>query len=149
VVAPEDSATRRRPIQTPSPAQAPREARLIELIVAGPITRADIAALCVRARALLESGDADRLICDVGALADPDAVTIDALARLQLTARRLGCQVGLRNASRELEDLLDFVGLNGVLPPSARLPVEARRQPEEREVGGGVQEERDPADQAP
>jgi ABC-type transporter Mla MlaB component len=149
VVAPEDSAALRRVTPVAPTARAPREPASIDLILAGRIAPADIPALCARARTLLESGDADRLICDVGAVADPDAVTIDALARLQLTARRLGSQVGLRDASDQLQELLDFVGLNGVLPLSARSRIEARRQTEEREVRGGVEEEGDPADEIP
>ena len=69
------------------------------------------------------------IVCDVGALA-PDAVTVDALARLQLAARRNGCQVRLRNASAELVQLVDFMGLRDVLfvrpmsfgSPHRRLP---------------------------
>ena len=54
------------------------------------------------------------LVCDVGALV-PDAAAIDALARLQLHARRLGAEIRLRHASRELQELLDFAGLGDVL----------------------------------
>jgi ABC-type transporter Mla MlaB component len=134
----------------PAPAaRSPREPKTIELGFAGPIKRVDIPCLCSYARRLLESGDADRLVCDVGALADPDAVTIEALARLQLTARRVGSQIGLRNASRELRELLDFVGLSSVVPLSRGSRIEAGRQAEEREVRSGVQEERDPADPIP
>ena len=46
----------------------------------------------------------------------PDAVTVDALARLQLAARRFGCPVRLRNASPELLRLVAFMGLEDVLP---------------------------------
>lgn len=150
MVAPEGSAAPRchtRAAAVAPAARSPRGPSAIELVVAGPIAPADIPPLCARARTLLETGNGDRLVCDVGAVADPDGVTIDALARLQLTARRLGSHVGLRNASRELQDLLDFVGLNGVLPLSARSGIETTRQTEEREVRGGVKEERDPADQ--
>jgi hypothetical protein len=66
------------------------------------------------------------IFCDVGALA-PDAAAVDALARLQLTARRLGYEIRLRDASVDLQDLLDFVGLRNVLC------VEAGGQAEERE----------------
>jgi hypothetical protein len=66
------------------------------------------------------------IVCDVGALA-PDASAVDALARLQLTARRLGYEIRLRDASVALQDLLDFVGLRNVLC------VEAGGQAEERE----------------
>ena len=63
---------------------------------------------------VLEREDADVALCDVSA-AKPDAVTVDALARLQLAARRRGCQVRLRHASSELLDLLAFMGLRDVL----------------------------------
>jgi hypothetical protein len=54
-------------------------------------------------------------ICDVGGLA-ADAVTVDALARLQLAARRRGFRLFLCHASAELFDLVAFMGLAGVLP---------------------------------
>ena len=49
---------------------------------------------------------------------DPDAVTVDALARLQLAARRLSCRLLLRNASPELLELVAFMGLADVLQES-------------------------------
>jgi hypothetical protein len=66
------------------------------------------------------------IVCDVGALA-PDVAAVDALARLQLATRRLGYEIRLRDASVDLQDLLDFVGLRDVLR------VEAGGQAEERE----------------
>jgi hypothetical protein len=57
---------------------------------------------------------------------DPDAVTVDALARLQLAARRLSCRLLLCNASPELLELVEFMGLADVLPESG-LGVEPRR----------------------
>ena len=54
------------------------------------------------------------IVCDVGSV-PPDVATIDALARLQLTARRLGLELRLRHASNELQDLLAFAGLREVL----------------------------------
>ena len=45
-----------------------------------------------------------------------DAATVDALARLQLAARRHQCQVRLRGASPELRELVTFMGLRDVLP---------------------------------
>jgi ABC-type transporter Mla MlaB component len=149
VVAPGDPVAPLRAMAPAPAAGSSREPKTIELGMAGPILRMDIPCLCAHARRLLESGDADRLVCDVGALADPDAVTIDALARLQLTARRVGSQIWLRNASRELRELLDFAGLSSVVPLSRGSRIETGRQAEEREIGGGVQEERDPADPIP
>jgi ABC-type transporter Mla MlaB component len=54
------------------------------------------------------------IVCDVGSLT-PDAAAVEALARLQLNARRLGHEVLLSHASNELRELLDFVGLCEVL----------------------------------
>ena len=68
---------------------------------------------------------------------DPDALTIDALARLQLSSRRVGLELRLRHASNELQELLAFVGLDEVLR------LEAGGQPEQREQRVGVEEERE------
>jgi ABC-type transporter Mla MlaB component len=87
----------------------------IAFAIDGPIARADLPGLCERICALLERSGADIALCDVSR-ADPDCVTIDALARLQLAARRHGCQVRLRNASSELLELVTFMGLRDVLP---------------------------------
>jgi ABC-type transporter Mla MlaB component len=87
----------------------------IAFAIEGPITRADLPGLCNRVCALLERGDAGVVLCDVSGV-DPDAVTVDALARLQLAARRHDCQVRLRHASDELLDLVAFMGLLDVLP---------------------------------
>jgi ABC-type transporter Mla MlaB component len=87
----------------------------IAFAIDGPIARADLPGLCERICALLERSGADIALCDVSRV-DPDCVTIDALARLQLAARRHGCQVRLRNASSELLELVTFMGLHDVLP---------------------------------
>jgi ABC-type transporter Mla MlaB component len=87
----------------------------VAFAVYGPITRADLPGLCDRVCALLSQSGADVALCDVTGV-EPDAVTVDALARLQLAARRHGCQVRLHHASDELLDLLTFMGLRDVLP---------------------------------
>ena len=96
----------------------------------------------------MEGIAAERLTCDVGSIVDPDAVTVDALARLQLTARRLGRQIRVEHASPALRELLALMGLSGVVPLSEPSGLEARRQTEEREQRGSVEEERDSADPA-
>jgi ABC-type transporter Mla MlaB component len=83
--------------------------------IRGPISRADLPGLCDRVCALLEQTGAGVALCDVSGV-EPDAVTIDALARLQLGTRRHGCRVRLRNASDELLELVAFMGLRDVLP---------------------------------
>jgi ABC-type transporter Mla MlaB component len=89
--------------------------RAIAFSVHGPIEREDLPGLCDRVCALLEQSRADIAYCNVAGV-EPDAVTIDALARLQLAARRHGCQVRLRHASDDLLDLVAFMGLTDVLP---------------------------------
>jgi len=124
----------------------PREEVAIVLVIGGPITGADLPGLCERVRVLLEASDVDLVTCDVGAVADPDAGTVDALARLQLTAGRLGCQVAFRNASCELLELLDLTGLRDIVPLCTELRLGSRRQAEEREQARGVEEEVEPDD---
>jgi anti-anti-sigma regulatory factor len=121
----------------------------IVLGIGGSIARADVPGLCEWLRALLEGSDADLVVCDVGALACPDAVTVDALARLQLTAHRLGRSIGLRHASSELRDLLDLTGLGEVVPLCGRLRLGSGRQAEQREQPGGIEEEGHPGDPLP
>ena len=91
---------------------APRTTRFA---IRGPLARADLPRLCGQICAQLEESGATIALCDVSG-ACTDAVTVDALARLQLTARRHGCQVRLRRASSELLGLLDFMGMRDVLP---------------------------------
>ena len=87
----------------------------VAFAIRGPIAHDDLPGLCERVCALLAAGGARVVLCEVGGI-EPDAVTVDALARLQLAARRYGCQVRLRNASDELRELLAFMGLRDVLP---------------------------------
>ena len=88
----------------------------VAFTIDGPIARSDLSGLCARLRGLLERSGAGVALCDVDELVKPDAVAIDALARLQLAARRAGGCVELRRAPPELLDLLAFAGLDGVVP---------------------------------
>jgi len=76
------------------------------------------------------------IVCDVRAVA-PDVHAIDALARLQLAARRLGMEIRLSHASGDLQELIAFAGLREVLR------VEAGGQAEQRKERLGVEEERE------
>jgi ABC-type transporter Mla MlaB component len=116
----------------------------ITLSVDGPISRADLAGLSERFRAVLSTSAGGAVVCDVKTC-PADCVTVEALCRLQLAARRQGCTVALRHASTELQDLVAFMGLTEVLPGSA---VESEGQPEEREERLGVEEERELRDPA-
>ena len=98
--------------------------------IAGRIDRADIPALCECVRLSLEGKRSQLVVCDVGGLTRPDCVAVDALARLRLTVRRLGCRLRLRNVSPELGALLCFAGLSEIVGRDAASGVESRRQPE-------------------
>jgi ABC-type transporter Mla MlaB component len=87
----------------------------VAFAIRGPINRADLPGLRKRFSRLLSACSAGEALCDVDGL-EPDAVTVDALCRLQLAARRNCCQVRLRHASDELLELVAFMGLTQVLP---------------------------------
>jgi anti-anti-sigma regulatory factor len=78
------------------------------------------------------------MVCDLGGVA-ADACAIDALARLQLAARRLGLELRLRHVSGELRELIAFAGLGDVLLLEPGREAEEREEPlraeEERELG--------------
>ncbi|GAA2403780.1 hypothetical protein GCM10010420_33860 [Streptomyces glaucosporus] len=165
----------------PCPASRPGAGRPIPepaapvLAVDGPITRADIPALCERLHRLLRGTRADPVTVDMGGCPTADLVAVDALARLQLTARRLGRRIRLGRAGGDLRSLLARTGLDEALdretdgetnggaggetdrgaaeeargagPDRAgSAGTEARGQAEQREQPGGVQEGVDPGD---
>jgi hypothetical protein len=111
-------------------------------VITGPLAAGDATDLCERLRAVLASSDAAVVVCDVGGLA-ADIVTVDALARLQLTARRLGRRIELRSDTPELGRLLSFVGLAEVLGLRGQCG-----QAEEREQPRAVEERVDRGDPA-
>jgi anti-anti-sigma regulatory factor len=116
------------------------------LVIGAPIACADVPGLCERVRRRAAQSDADVIVCDVRGLVRPDATCVHALARLQLTARRLGRRVRLLDPPPELRDLLRFVGLDEALP--AALCVEPVGQAEEREEPRRVEERVEPGDPA-
>jgi ABC-type transporter Mla MlaB component len=60
--------------------------------------------------------DAHRsVVCDLRGLAPVDLATVDALACLELAARRLGCSLSVVGASSELRELVSLAGLSDVL----------------------------------
>ena len=86
----------------------------IAFAIWGPIVREDLPGLCDRVCVLLPESGSAVAHCDVTGV-EPDAVTVDALARLQLAAARLHSRVHLRNASPALCELVSFMGLHHVL----------------------------------
>lgn len=79
------------------------------LVVTGPDP-----ALHAEVRARIRAG-ASVVVCDVAAVDGFDPVTVDALLRLALTARRCGGQLRLANAQGRLHDLLTCTGLAEIL----------------------------------
>src|SRR4029453_17852703 len=90
----------------------------VSFAIRGPISRSDLPGLCDRVCALLTAREAALICCDVTGVG-PDAATVDARARLQVAARKLGCEVRLRNASTPLLELVAFMGLSNVLVGAA------------------------------
>lgn len=113
------------------------------LVLSGPLTRDEVNGPCDALRTLLDSGGGTRapggvVVCDVGGLGPPGLAAVNLLARLQLTARRTGGRIRLRDPSPALCALLDLVGLR----------FEMEGQPEQREPPLGVQEAVEPGDPA-
>jgi ABC-type transporter Mla MlaB component len=92
-----------------------REPRALSFTVRGPITRADLCGLTHRLRRSLTAKKPDVVICDLAVSITPETETVDALARLQLTARRSGAKLTIQDASDQLRELLEFVGLDDVV----------------------------------
>jgi ABC-type transporter Mla MlaB component len=86
----------------------------VDFTIWGPIAREDLPGLCDRVCTLLTESGGGEVRCDVDGVR-ADAVTVDALARLQLAARRQGCRIELQNASHDLLELVAFMGLRDVL----------------------------------
>ena len=116
----------------------PGSARTLEFAVHGPIARSDLPGLCDRVCALLAASDAEIALCDVRGV-EPDAVTVDALARLQLAARRHRCSV---SAPERVARAHRARGVHGPRRRAASTS-KARRQAEQREHAIGVEEERE------
>lgn len=112
------------------------------LVLAGPITRDEVAGLCDDVRALLDATRAGVVVCDVAGLGPPGLGTVDLLARLELTARRAGGRIRLRDPAPALLALLDLVGLRFESVDS----VEMERESEQREPPLGVEEAVEPGD---
>ncbi|MFE9096202.1 STAS domain-containing protein [Streptomyces sp. NPDC007264] len=110
----------------------------VVLVLPAFLGRDEVAALGADVRALLESTGAGVVVCDASALGPPGLAAVDALARLQLAAKRAGGCIRLRGPAPALRALLDVVGL----------PVEVEGEPEQREPALGVEEAVEPGEPA-
>ncbi|MCP9210719.1 STAS domain-containing protein [Streptomyces sp. NEAU-Y11] len=143
------------PEVTPVPPRRPP----VVLVLDGPVGRAEVPRLCERLGELAHGGGPGPVTVDVAAVSRPDLAVVEALARLRLTARRLGRGMRLRNAGGGLRELLVWAGLEETLSdgpkgthgpaapdPGDGLRVDAPGESEEREQGLGVQEGVEPRD---
>lgn len=128
-------------------AKLPADEAVIWILAPG-VDPAAVPALCDHLAERVRRRRATRVVCDVGGITVPDAGTLATLARLQLTARRLGCRVELHRVQPALRELIRFAGLDDVLPARSGSGVESGGQAEQREQPGGVQEVADPLDPA-
>jgi len=112
-----------------------------------PLAGQDVPGLCDRLTRGVRATGARTVVVDAAGLGPPGPAALEALARLRLTAGRLGCALRVGNASGELGEMLTWLGLDGVLTgddaaeagtartASGRQP---RGQAEEGEQPGGV-----------
>ena len=91
---PSNSGRARRDAPGPPTARSARGSLPAVVVIEGPLKRTDIAGLCNRLGRLIERGRPTTVVCDVGALTEPDLVTVDALARLQLPRFAWGAGCG-------------------------------------------------------
>ena len=115
--------------------------------IRGPVERADLPGLCERLRTSLSHARIDTALCHVDRFVTADLVTVDALARMQLAARRVGCAIRLGDVPEDLRELMAYVGLEQAVP-RGELQLEPRRQAEQGEELLGVEEERELDDPA-
>lgn len=105
------------------------------VVLAGPIRPGDAPQLCDRVRAAHGAGVAT-VVCDVSGVTTADLATVDALARMQLAARRAGGRIRLRDPAPRLALLLRLTGLDTAVdtePPVAPSGVEPLGHAEQRE----------------
>ncbi|WP_430790880.1 STAS domain-containing protein [Actinoplanes sp. G11-F43] len=85
------------------------------LLIGPDLRRAGIPELCARLTGLLgDCPDGETVSCDVST-APADIVTVEALARLRLTARRHGRRLSIHHAGPALRELIIMLGLDGPL----------------------------------
>lgn len=88
----------------------------IVLVLRGRLQADDVGRLRLPLRLVHDEPDVTGLVCDVDGLIRPDLGAVEALARLQLFARRLDRPLALRGVSDALHDLIELAGLVDHLP---------------------------------
>lgn len=130
----------------PEPESPPALPPAVLVLDRSPETRAEVERLCERLRELVSRSAPGPVTVDVGAAHRPGLAMVEALARLRLTARRLGREMRLRNTGGELTEVLARAGLDEALTAPATLRVEPGGEAEQGEQPLGVQEGVEPGD---
>jgi hypothetical protein len=90
------------------------------VVIEGPFARTAIPGLCRRVGSARPAGGGP-VIFDV-ADAEPDMVLVEAVLRVCLVSKRLGCGMRLRGAPPELLGLLDLCGVADLVPVERPAP---------------------------
>jgi ABC-type transporter Mla MlaB component len=110
-------AARVLPRQAPPGAAGPWPAAAAAVLaVSGTLGPDDAGPLCGQVLDLLTGSEAGLVVCDLSGLTGAGLAAVDALARLQLTVRRLGHRIQFWRMPRDLLELLVLSGLDQVLP---------------------------------
>ena len=99
------------------PRIAQRRSESLVLVLDGPAGATMVDALCDRMAIALTHTSADVVVCDIASPTEANVALVNALARMQLTARRLGRSITVRHACPEVRHLLDLLGLTDFSMP--------------------------------
>ncbi len=124
----------------------PARRRAIRVVVHPELTRADIWVLADRLVRRLRDGNVATVLVDASRVQTPDLVYVEALTRLQLSARRNGSRVRLIGPCPRLLELLAVLGLDDMLAADGEGSGELHRQAEHREQPIDVKVGVDPGD---
>jgi hypothetical protein len=105
----------RRPSGSPEP-QTVTDRALIVVPAEAPVPPEAMVELCRQMVEALAHSRQKALVCDLGRVTAADLTVIEALARMQLVARRRGCAIEFRHVGYGVRELLALSGLCDVLP---------------------------------
>lgn len=120
--------------------------RTIRLVVRSDFAPGDVRPLADRLVRELRRDDVTEVLVDVSRVRSPDIGYVDALARLQLGARRHGSRVRLVGPCPQLLELLALVGLEELLPADDGSSGDLHREAEHGEEPVDVEVGVDPGD---
>jgi hypothetical protein len=117
----------------------------LHVAIGGSIDGSDVADSCDDVALDADAPALKRVVCHVDPIAVPDIGTVDALARMQLAARRRGWELWVEGATERMRELLALSGLEDVVR-CEESDLEAVGKPEGGEEAPRVEEERDATD---